>query len=73
VFKPTFEKAAKEYAGKALFLSVMGDANKSTAAMMKRLAIKAVPCFIGFKGGAEAYKFSGANKEKFAEELAKHA
>ena len=72
MFKPTFEAAAKEHAGRALFLSCMGDSNKSTAALMKRLAIKAVPCFIGYKSGAPVFQFSGANKELFAEKLAAH-
>ncbi len=40
MFKPTFEKVAKEHAGKALFLSCLGDSNGSTAKVMKRLAIK---------------------------------
>jgi hypothetical protein len=40
VFKPTFVAAAKEHAGRALFLSCMGDSNASTAKIMKRLAIK---------------------------------
>jgi hypothetical protein len=31
---------------------------------------RAVPCFIGFKSGANAFQFSGANKEVFAEKLA---
>jgi hypothetical protein len=42
VFKPTFVAAAKEHAGRALFLSCMGDSNASTAKIMKRLAIKCV-------------------------------
>ncbi len=40
VFKPHFEKTAKEHAGRALFISCMGDSNGSTAKIMKRLAIK---------------------------------
>jgi thiol-disulfide isomerase/thioredoxin len=40
VFKPTFIASAKAHAGKALFLSCVGDANGSTAKIMKRLAIK---------------------------------
>ena len=96
VFKPTFVAAAKEHAGKALFLSCIGDSNGSTAKVMKRLAIKcarhplccallcvsrltrasaarrAVPCFVGFKSGANVFQYSGANKAMLEEKLAAH-
>jgi len=72
VFKPTFVAAAKAHAGKALFLSCIGDANGSTAKVMKRLAIKAVPSFLGFKNGESVFQFSGAKKELLEEKLAAH-
>ena len=72
VFKPTFIAAAKAHAGKALFLSCIGDANGSTAKIMKRLAIKAVPCFVGFKSGENVFQYSGAKKELLEEKLAAH-
>ena len=72
VFKPTYVAAAKANAGKALFLSCIGDANGSTAKVMKRLAIKAVPTFIGFKSGENVFQYSGAKKELLEEKLAAH-
>lgn len=72
VFKPTFIAAAKVHAGKALFLSCVGDANGSTAKIMKRLAIKAVPSFVGFKSGENVFQYSGAKKELLEEKLAAH-
>ena len=94
VFKPTFVAAAKAHAGKALFLSCIGDSNGSTAKVMKRLSIKcapraaaplrrcaaharpaacrAVPCFVGFKGGSNVFQYSGANKATLEEKLAAH-
>lgn len=54
MFKPTFAQFAEAYTEQTVFLSVMGDANASTAKLMKRLAVKAVPAFFFFKEGQQA-------------------
>ncbi len=53
LFKPTFEQFAEAYHEQAVFVSVMGDANTSTAKLMKRLAVKSVPAFFFFREGQQ--------------------
>lgn len=50
-------------------MSVMGDANKDTAALMKRLEVKSVPAFFIFKQGAKVASWTGANKQGFRNQM----
>lgn len=56
----------------AVFLNVTGDANKSTAALMKRLNVKSVPAFFLYRAGAQVGTFTGANKTAFRAQLKAH-
>ena len=47
----------------------MGDANKDTAALMKRLEVKSVPAFFIFKQGAKVASWTGANKQGFRNQM----
>ena len=51
-------------------MSITGDANTSTAALMKRLGVKSVPAFFMHRGGAQVAAFTGANKQGFRNQLA---
>ncbi len=63
MFKPAYEQFAQGYSDKAVFTSIMGDANASTASIMKRLNVKSVPAFFYFKAGEQVAAFTGANKQ----------
>lgn len=39
------QKLTKPMIAQATFISVVGNLNKSTASLMKRLSVKAIPCF----------------------------
>ena len=70
LFKPAYAAFAEAYQQQAVFVSIMGDANASTAALMKRLAVKSVPAFFFYKSGEQVAAFTGANKQGFRNQLA---
>jgi hypothetical protein len=69
MFKPAYEQFAAAYLGQAVFISIMGDANGSTAALMKRLSVKSVPAFFFYKDQKVVTQFTGANKQGFRNQL----
>jgi thioredoxin-like negative regulator of GroEL len=70
MFKPAYEQFAEAYVEKATFVTITGDANTSTAALMKRLSVKSVPAFFLYKDGAQVSAWTGANKQGFRNQLA---
>ena len=70
LFKPAYAAFAEAYQQQATFVTITGDANASTAALMKRMAVKSVPAFFFFKNGQQVAAFTGANKQGFRNQLA---
>ena len=66
MFGPTFEKVAKNYPVKALFVKVNTESEQSVGA---RFGIRSIPTMIVFKNGKEVHRVSGALDENSLNQL----
>lgn len=71
VIAPKFEEFSDKYPD-AVFLKVIGDANKTASLLMKREGVRTVPSFHFFKDGEKIDVVSGANAEAIEAAITKH-
>lgn len=67
--QPSAAARPQAYGKQALFLSVVGDASASNAALMTRLGVTEFPRFFIFKGGKVLSSWTGVNKQGFRNNL----
>lgn len=63
---------AQAYGKQALFLSVLGDASESNAALMTRLGVTEFPRFFIYKEGKQVASWTGVNKQGFRNNLSQY-
>jgi thioredoxin len=67
---PVFEALASEYAGRATFLKVDVDAASDVSQFC---SVTAMPTFHGYRQGSVVFNFSGADRSRLQEEVARNA
>lgn len=67
---PVFERLSKQYTGRARFIKVDVDAATDIA---RQCSVSAMPTFHMYKGGSLVVSFSGADQNRLAQEIERHA